>query len=163
MMRYALFLYLSIALGSPLLAGEALGIKYDKVLIFRLKQPEVMKKKSPKLLPTENFSKFVISAHQLKERFHGRVDKLFSIESNFDNGSADSKLQLFSLAFYKEDKCVLIVSPNLTGGDIYASNKKGLTMRSLSKKQRDQFLEIVYLSMMFGDDPVDLNKMKDNK
>jgi len=164
LMKYALaLLILGLPLVKSVMAGEALGIKYDKILVLRLKQPEIMKKKSPKLLPNEDFMDYAVSAHQLKDRFHERVDKLFSKKSNFDNGSSDSKVQLFSLAFYKGDICVLTISPNLTGGDIYATDKKGFTLRTLSKEQKDQFLQVVYLSMMFGDEPVDLNKLKFNK
>lgn len=162
-MKYALSLIFGFILVAPLTAGEALGIKYDKVVVVRLKQPEIMKKKSPKLLPSEDFTKYVVSAHQLKDRFHERVDKLFSKKSNFDNGSSDSRVQLFSLAFYKGGRCVLTISPNLTGGDIYATDKKGFTLRTLSEEQKDQFLQIVYLSMMFGDDPIEPDKPKANK
>jgi len=109
------------------------------------------------------FHDMFLSAHPLKKRFYERVDKLFSMDANFDHGSADSRVQLLALAFYKGDKCVLTVSPNLTGGDIYASNKKGYDPRTLSERQKNEFLQVVYLSMMFGDGPVEIKPPKDNK
>lgn len=161
MKHIAITLFLMMV--SPLVAEEALGVKYDDIVVLRLKQPETMKKKSPKLFPNEDFSRYVFSAHPLKKSFYERVDKLFAKDANFDNGSSDSRVQLFALAFYKGDRCVLTISPNLTGGDIYASDKKGYDPRTLSKRQKDEFLQIVYLSMMFGDDPVEFKPAKDNK
>ncbi len=147
----------------PLVAGEALGVKYDEIVVLRLKQPEMMKKKSPRLIPNEDFSRYVLSAHRLEKRFHERADKLFSKDANFDNGSADSRVQLFALAFYKDDQCVLTISPNLTGGDIYASGDKGDDPRTLSEQQKDKFLQIVYLSMISGDAAVELGVNKDKR
>jgi hypothetical protein len=161
-MKYIAIVFFLI-MAPPLVAGEALGVKYDDILVLRLKQPEIMKKKSSRLIPSEDFSRYVLSAHPLKKRFHERVDKLFSKDANFDNGSSDSRVQLFALAFYEGDKCVLTVSPNLTGGDIYASDKKGYDPRTFSERQKDEFLQIVYLSMMFGDAPIELKTAKDNK
>ena len=125
-------------------AGEALGIKYDDVYLVRLKHPEASKKKAVIFGGDGKPSSMVESAYQVSPRDHEKIDALFDAKANFDHGKGDSRLQLYSLVFYKDGKSALTISPNLTGGDLYASDVDGFDPRSISMKQREQFMNIVF-------------------
>ena len=105
-------------------ASEALGISYDEVYIARLKHPRQALKKDNRILLNSNLSKEVISSFKIKKRFHQKIDLLFNKKSNFNNGLGDSRIQLYALIFYKDEKPVLSIAPNLTGGDLYATDQK---------------------------------------
>jgi hypothetical protein len=125
-------------------AGESLGIAYDDVYLVRLKHPEASKKKAVIFRADGKPSSIVESAYKMHRGSHKKVDALFDAKANFDHGKADSRLQLYSLIFYKDGKSVLTVSPNLTGGDLYASDVNGYDPRSFSTKQKGEFMNIVF-------------------
>ena len=154
---------LFIVFSSFSLAGEALGVKYDELYIARLKHPQKSLKKDNRLLLSDDFAKQVLSSYKVKDRLHTRFDKLFSISNSYDNGLGDSRLQLYALLFYKDGKPVLSIAPNLTGGDLYATDKKGYSSRSLSSKQRSQFLDLVFICLSMGDKSTTLPNQKANK
>lgn len=128
--------------------GEALGTKYDEVWVARLKHPEGS---SGKHFVPENptdFARSVESAAKVRDIYHKRIDTLFRKDGDFDNGSADIRLQLYSLVFYRRGKIVLIISPNILGGDLYASDKVDkFDPRSLSAEQMNEFLSLAHLTM----------------
>ncbi|MBK1831189.1 hypothetical protein JIN77_10655 [Verrucomicrobiaceae bacterium R5-34] len=124
-------------------AGEALGIKYDDVYLVRLKHPQASKKKAVIFNDDGKPSSMVEGAYKMQRSAHKKVETLFDAQADFNHGKADSRLQLYSLVFYRDGKSVLIISPNLTGGDLYASDVNGYDPRSFSTKQRGEFMNIV--------------------
>ena len=138
------------------LAGEALGITYDEVYLVQLKHPDATRKMAVIFDAAGKPTSMVAGAYKIRGDEHRHIDALFSPKADFDNGKADSRLMLYSLVFYKGGKAVLTISPNLTGGDLYASDKVGYDPRSLSPKQREAFTNIVYDCLAGWKDSVDL-------
>jgi hypothetical protein len=128
-------------------AGEALGVGYDEVYVVRLKHPETSRMKAVIFQADGKPSAMVESAFQVPSGTHKQIDALFERKADFDHGKADSRLQLYSLVFYKGGKAVLTITPNLTGGDLYASDVEGYDPRSLSSKQRGEFMDIIFRSL----------------
>lgn len=128
-------------------AGEALGIGYEEVYLVRLKHPEASKKKAEIFREDGKPTPMVEGAFKVPSGVHEQIDGLFQRKADFNHGKADSRLQLYSLVFYKGGKSVLTITPNLAGGDLYASDVKGYDPRSLSSTQRGEFMDIVFRSL----------------
>jgi hypothetical protein len=139
--------------------GESLGVTYDEVYVVRLKHPAAPDEKSRFSLRGKSDHR-VDSVFKVRPQFHKRIDTLFHPEADFDNGLSDSKLQLYALVFYREGSAVLSVSPNLVGGDLYASDKKGFDPRTLSLDQRNEFLELVFITLAISDQVAELPQSK---
>lgn len=139
---------LCAAFASTAWAGKALGVDYDTVYLVQLHHPDASRgNKLALFTPEGRPSRFVHAAYAIHPRVHARIDKLFDENADFDNGLADSRLQLYSLVFYKDRKVVLSISPNLGGGDLYASIGPEFDPRSLSRDQQTLFMDIVFFSL----------------
>jgi len=126
-------------------AGEALGVKYDQLYLVRLKASHKKVDHQDLLIVGDKQPKIALETFKVTEQWSKRIDEIFSKDANYDNGTADSRMQLYSLVFYKEGKVVLSISPNLLGSDLYASNRKGYY--SISSKQKDDFLQTLFFIM----------------
>lgn len=147
MKNILIVIFLVLGASSSLRAGQALGISYDAVWVARLDYPNGMKGKysavDKKFEPTD----FVKDARKVRKVFHDEIDRLFPLEGDYNNGMSDALLQMYSLVFYKSGKIVLAITPNLVGGNLYATDKgeEERDVRSLSREQRDKFMELIYM------------------
>ena len=151
------FLTICLLLLTPAYAGEVLGIKYDQLYLVRLKASHKKVNHKDLLVVDGKQPKVALEAFKVDEAWSKRIDKIFPEDGDYDHGLADSRMQLFSLVFYREGNVVLSISPNLLGSDLYASNRKGYD--SLSAKQMDKFIQTV-LFIMSRCDKVNLPRPK---
>ena len=146
-MKMALVLMLfavQAGFGEP---DEALGIPYEEVLVVRLKYPVQFKGKVT-FAELERSKDRIDSTVRIRARYHARINRLFAVDADFGNGLTDIRLQLYCLVFLMEGKPVLVVSPNILGGDLNATDRlDDYDPRSLSENQRKEFLALCHLSL----------------
>ena len=84
----AILIFLSVSA----FAGEALGVKYDQLYLVRLK---VTKKYiEPKDLRVTDGKQPAVALETFKvdDRWSKRIDNIFSVDADYDNGTADLSL-----------------------------------------------------------------------